>query len=102
MAERVAARELDPYSAVAAMIQRAGAGERQRPTFTSAFHDMRAILDHVGIAVKNLDEALAFYRDGLGLHVEVPEEVASQRGGPTSSRQVRPPSSCSSPRTAIP
>ena len=27
MAERVAARELDPYSAVAAMIQRAGAGE---------------------------------------------------------------------------
>ena len=40
---------------------------------------MNAILDHVGIAVKNLDEALAFYRDALGLHVEVPEEVASQR-----------------------
>ena len=40
---------------------------------------MRAILDHVGIAVKNLDEALAFYRDALGLHVEMPEEVASQR-----------------------
>ena len=40
---------------------------------------MKAILDHVGIAVKNLDEALAFYRDALGLHVEVPEEVASQR-----------------------
>ena len=39
---------------------------------------MKAILDHVGIAVKNLDEALAFYRDGLGLHVEVPEELASQ------------------------
>jgi len=40
---------------------------------------MRAILDHVGIAVKNLDEALAFYRDALSLHVEVPEEVANQR-----------------------
>ena len=40
---------------------------------------MRAVLDHVGIAVKNLDEALAFYRDALGLHVEVPEEVSSQR-----------------------
>ena len=40
---------------------------------------MKAILDHVGIAVKDLDEALAFYRDALGLHVEVPEEVASQR-----------------------
>jgi methylmalonyl-CoA epimerase len=40
---------------------------------------MRAILDHVGIAVKNVDEALAFYRDALGLRIEIPEEVASQR-----------------------
>jgi len=40
---------------------------------------MKAVLDHVGIAVKDLSAALAFYRDALGLHVEVPEEVASQR-----------------------
>ena len=40
---------------------------------------MKAILDHIGIAVANLDEALAFYRDALGLEVEVPEEVPSQR-----------------------
>jgi methylmalonyl-CoA epimerase len=40
---------------------------------------MKAILDHIGIAVKNLDEALAFYRDALGLHVDASEEVASQR-----------------------
>lgn len=40
---------------------------------------MKAILDHVGIAVRNLDEALAFYREALGLHIEVPEDVASQR-----------------------
>src|SRR5437016_2302876 len=40
---------------------------------------MKAVLDHVGIAVKDLDAALAFYRDALGLHIEVPEEVASQR-----------------------
>src|SRR5712691_11834629 len=39
---------------------------------------MKAVLDHVGIAVKDLGAALAFYRDALGLHVEVPEEVASQ------------------------
>jgi methylmalonyl-CoA epimerase len=39
---------------------------------------MRAILDHVGIAIRNLDEALTFYRDALGLHVETPEDVASQ------------------------
>src|ERR1041385_4254565 len=40
---------------------------------------MKAVLDHVGIAVKDLSAALAFYRDALGLHVEVPEDVASQR-----------------------
>src|SRR4029077_757566 len=40
---------------------------------------MKAILDHVGIAVKDLQAALAFYRDALGLVVEAPEEVASQK-----------------------
>src|SRR5204862_4147022 len=40
---------------------------------------MKVTLDHVGIAVANLSDALAFYRDGLGLEVEAPEEVASQR-----------------------
>ncbi len=40
---------------------------------------MRAVLDHVGIAVKDLAAALAFYRDALGLEVEASEEVASQR-----------------------
>jgi methylmalonyl-CoA epimerase len=40
---------------------------------------MKAILDHIGIAVANLDDALAFYRDALGLEVQVPEDVPSQR-----------------------
>jgi methylmalonyl-CoA epimerase len=40
---------------------------------------MKAVLDHVGIAVRDLEQALAFYRDALGLDVEPPEEVASQR-----------------------
>ena len=40
---------------------------------------MKARLDHIGIAVANLDDALAFYRDALGLEIEAPEEVASQR-----------------------
>ena len=40
---------------------------------------MRAILDHVGIAVDQLDDALAFYRDALGLEVSRPEEVPTQR-----------------------
>jgi methylmalonyl-CoA/ethylmalonyl-CoA epimerase len=40
---------------------------------------MKAVLDHIGIAVKDLTAALAFYRDALGLEIEAPEEVASQR-----------------------
>ena len=40
---------------------------------------MRAILDHVGIAVRDLDASLAFFRDALGLVVERPEDVESQR-----------------------
>jgi len=40
---------------------------------------MKATLDHIGIAVSDLGEALRFYRDALGLEVESPEEVPSQR-----------------------
>src|SRR6185436_18389191 len=40
---------------------------------------MKAVLDHIGIAVKDVAAALAFYRDALGLEVEAPEDVASQR-----------------------
>ena len=39
---------------------------------------MKATLDHIGIAVGDLGQALAFYRDALGLEVEPPEEVPSQ------------------------
>jgi methylmalonyl-CoA epimerase len=40
---------------------------------------MKVKLDHIGIAVADLAQALAFYRDALGLEVETPEDVASQR-----------------------
>lgn len=39
---------------------------------------MRAVLDHVGIAVDDLDRALAFYTEALGLEVEATEDVPSQ------------------------
>ena len=39
---------------------------------------MKATLDHIGIAVADLSQALAFYRDALGLEVDPPEEVPSQ------------------------
>jgi len=40
---------------------------------------MKAVLDHVGIAVSDLQASLAFFRDVLGLHVEASEAIASQR-----------------------
>lgn len=40
---------------------------------------MKAILDHIGIAVSDIGEALAFYRDALGLEIQAPEDVESQR-----------------------
>src|SRR5512132_253749 len=40
---------------------------------------MKVTIDNIGIAVADIGEALAFYRDALGLEVEPPEEVPSQR-----------------------
>jgi methylmalonyl-CoA epimerase len=40
---------------------------------------MRAVLDHIGIAVGDLQKAMAFYHDALGLEVEAPEEVETQK-----------------------
>jgi methylmalonyl-CoA epimerase len=40
---------------------------------------MKCAIDHIGIAVSSLADALGFYRDALGLEVEIPEEVPSQR-----------------------
>jgi len=40
---------------------------------------VRAVLDHVGIAVGDITAALAFYRDALGLEIEAPEDVPTQR-----------------------
>ena len=40
---------------------------------------MKAVLDHIGIAVKDLEAALRFYRDALGLQIAAAEEVPSQQ-----------------------
>ena len=39
---------------------------------------MKAVLDHIGIAVHDLGASLAFFRDALGLDVAAPEEVPSE------------------------
>jgi methylmalonyl-CoA epimerase len=65
---------------------------------------MKAVLDHVGIAVEDLDASLAFFRDALGLEVEHSEDVPSQRvraqflaTGPTSLELLE----ATSPESAI-
>ena len=40
---------------------------------------MKATIDHIGIAVAELGESLAFFRDALGLELDQPEDVPSQR-----------------------
>ena len=40
---------------------------------------MKATIDHVGIAVGDLEASLKFFRDALGLELEAPEEIPSQR-----------------------
>jgi methylmalonyl-CoA epimerase len=40
---------------------------------------MKATIDHIGIAIGDLNESLRFFRDVLGLELEAPEEIPSQR-----------------------
>ena len=40
---------------------------------------MKAVLDHVGIAVQDMQAAVAFYSEILGLDVQAPEEVQTER-----------------------
>jgi len=68
LVDGIAARKVDPYSAAVEIINR-----------VTDHRSPKAILDHVGIAVQDIDKSLAFFRDALGLTVEVPEEIASQR-----------------------
>jgi LAO/AO transport system kinase len=64
----IAARERDPYSVVDDLIRRALREDDGSPA-----------VDHVGIAVSDVDAAIAFYRDALGLEVEPAEQVAADR-----------------------
>ncbi|HVL65923.1 MAG TPA: methylmalonyl-CoA epimerase [Vicinamibacterales bacterium] len=40
---------------------------------------MKAVIDHVGIAIQDLGQSLKFFRDAIGLELEPPEDVPSQR-----------------------
>jgi LAO/AO transport system kinase len=77
MLDRIAARETDPYSVVDGIFERSLAGPGTARPEGRALRGI--MLDHIGIAVGNLSDALSFYRDALGLEIAAPEEVASQR-----------------------
>jgi methylmalonyl-CoA epimerase len=47
---------------------------------------MKATLDHVGIAVADLRDSLKFFQDALGLDIEAPEPIPSQRVRATFAR----------------
>ena len=40
---------------------------------------MKATIDHIGIAVGDLAQSLAFFKDALGLELDAPEDVPAQR-----------------------
>src|SRR5262245_46377657 len=95
LVDGIAARRIDPYSAAGEIINRVrgagpaedrdaavrgtGPGEERNAAAAGPARPTKAVLDHVGIAVQDIDKSLAFFRDALGLDVEVPEDVASQR-----------------------
>jgi len=88
LADRIAARELDPYTAADRIMARTLRNPSPRPSPQRGEGAPSEPLggegrvrgmDHIGIAVSDLDAALAFYREALGLDVHEPEEVASQR-----------------------
>ncbi len=89
VADRIAAREVDPYSATDAIMARAIPGTGASPVAIEAPVPVPVmpvasvqvpVPDHIGIAVSDIEAALAFYRDALGLlAVDPPEDVVSQR-----------------------
>jgi LAO/AO transport system kinase len=62
VAAELSSRQCDLYTAVERLL------DAQQPA-----------IDHLGIAVQSLDEALSFYGDQLGLHFGQTEEVADER-----------------------
>ncbi len=77
LVDRVAGAEMDPYTAAEEVLDQALRSARALHRTDDA-PPTTAVLDHVGVAVRDLDTALAFYRDALGLEVAGVEEVASQ------------------------
>ena len=75
LAGRLTDRTLDPYSAAEQVLNRVLDAEARRQKAEGG----QSVLDHIGIAVPNLSDAMAFYREALGLDVSAPHEVPTER-----------------------
>jgi methylmalonyl-CoA/ethylmalonyl-CoA epimerase len=64
---RLLAHDLDPYAAARMIVARRPSPSGSRP-----------VLDHLGVAVRDLGERLSLYREGLGLDIGGVEEVQSE------------------------
>lgn len=76
LVEAVLRRERDPYSVVEELLRRAGLFVEQEAS--EAMERTDSSLNHVGVAVSSIEEALRFWRDGLGLELKEVETVVDQ------------------------
>jgi LAO/AO transport system kinase len=72
LADAISDRTTDPYAAAARVMARVVSSAGPPPPSTPQ-------LDHIGIAVADLDAALGFYRDAVGLPASEVTEVATER-----------------------
>jgi len=84
--DRVAAREVDPYAAVASVMMRAvGDTNRPRRSISQAKPeeiDLRGrfvSLDHIGVAVQDATDLVALFESLFGLTTDEPERVVDHR-----------------------
>lgn len=74
LATAIVKREVDPYTVVEELFSVSpGEPEEKRDNPAKSRH-----LQHLGIAVVSIDEALKFWRDGLGLELHEVETVSDQ------------------------
>jgi LAO/AO transport system kinase len=84
--DRVAAREVDPYAAVASVMARA-VGDTNRPRVSISHVPLPEIdtrgrfmsLDHVGVAVQDATDLVALFDRLFGLATDQPERVVDHR-----------------------
>lgn len=74
--DRISARDIDPYAAAAAMTSGVFAGERASTGGRLGIPPLS--IDHVGIAVADVEASLKFFTGVLGLPSDSPQDIKGQ------------------------